>query len=160
MKIAVNNRQSHTPVAIENIRRLAEFFMEKTAALTLGAEWGTVSVMLADDLLISEINATYLNKLNTTDVISFDLGPIHPGKARDAEIIVNVERACKTGGRHKGTTHELALYIAHACNHLSGADDATAPERRKMRSRELRWIKDAGTSGMLDNLFGKRAEKT
>ena len=149
-------------VSVENIKRLTKFFMEKTAASTPEIEWGAISVMLTDDSLISEINASYLNRANATDVISFELGPetAGAGNTRNAEIIVNAERAVYTGVKYKGAVDELALYIAHACDHLSGADDGTAPARRKMRARELRWIKEAKASGMLDNLIVKQQKKT
>ena len=35
---------------------------------------------------------------------------------------------------------ELALYLAHAFDHLAGSEDATATGYRAMRRRELRWL--------------------
>jgi ssRNA-specific RNase YbeY (16S rRNA maturation enzyme) len=63
-----------------------------------------------------------------------------------AEIFVNVERAVVTAQKRNGwsASKELALYIAHGCDHLiSGENDANAAERMRMRRRELRWLREA-----------------
>ena len=35
---------------------------------------------------------------------------------------------------------ELALYIAHGCDHLTDAEDSSEEGFRSMRSRELAWL--------------------
>ena len=101
---------------------------------------------MTDDAGITQVNATHLAKHEATDVISFYYEPI-PGEDERAcaELIVNVERAIEEGDRRKGwsASRELALYIAHGCDHFSGADDSTTAGRNRMRRRELRWLKDA-----------------
>lgn len=62
-----------------------------------------------------------------------------------AEIFVNVERAAQVRpcSRKWNASRELALYIAHGCDHLiSGEDDARDDERKRMRARELRWLRE------------------
>lgn len=71
-----------------------------------------------------------------------------------AEVFVNVERAVLLGESSKkwSASKELALYIAHGCDHLiTGEDDAQADERKRMRGRELRWLKEIDEA---DELFG------
>jgi len=70
-----------------------------------------------------------------------------------AEIIVNVVRAQEEGKKRSrrgkwSAKHELALYIAHGIDHLTGADDAIPAERKKMRRREMRWVR--GLDNRLD----------
>ena len=42
----------------------------------------------------------------------------------------------------------LQRLLAHACDHLSGADDADPHARRRMRRRELRWLQKADAEGV------------
>jgi ssRNA-specific RNase YbeY (16S rRNA maturation enzyme) len=77
------------------------------------------------------------------------------------EIVVNVERAAEAGPGHWPRTRgdrsaiarELALYIAHGCDHLCGADDASRVDRLRMRRRELRWLRAAERDGCLRGLI-------
>jgi len=59
------------------------------------------------------------------------------------ELLVHVERAWQVGSRRRGwsASRELALYIAHGCDHLNDAEDATPAGRQRMRRRELRWLR-------------------
>ena len=45
------------------------------------------------------------------------------------------------------------VVIAHGIDHLSGADDATPRERRRMHRRELRWLERAHQLGLLGTLL-------
>lgn len=145
MHISVINRQSRLKVDGRTIRKLAEFFLERAGART-GIVWGDVSVVVVDDRESREINRTSLGHNYPTDVISFNFDPI-PGEEYTGacgEIIVNIEQAHRIGRRYGGTSRELALYIAHGCDHLSGEDDATPEQRQRMRRRELRWLGAVG----------------
>lgn len=75
-----------------------------------------------------------------------------PGEPRHThgEIHVNAQRAAQVAPRD--ANHELALYIAHGLNHLSGARDHTPRERRRMRRRELAWLREAAALGLLKGL--------
>jgi ssRNA-specific RNase YbeY (16S rRNA maturation enzyme) len=46
----------------------------------------------------------------------------------------------REGPQHDGADAELALYIAHGFDHLSGADDNTPARRAAMRRTEMRWL--------------------
>ena len=63
-------------------------------------------------------------------------------KTPKREIIVNAERAWLAGSRRRGwsPSRELALYIAHGCDHLNDERDTTPAGRRRMRRRELHWL--------------------
>ncbi len=102
-------------------------------------------MVLVDDGASREINRAHLGHDYATDVISFSFDPI-PGDTECGscgEIVVNVEQAERLGHRYGGFARELALYIAHGCDHLSGEDDKTPAQRQRMRRRELRWLKEA-----------------
>lgn len=106
-----------------------------------------------DDRAIAEVNRALLNHAGATDVITIRYGPM-PGEAAGgvAEVYVNVERAARMARPGWPAGRELALYIAHGCDHLAGEDDATPSEYRRMRRRELRWLREAERDGVDLNL--------
>ena len=109
-------------------------------------------------------HARWMGLATVTDVLSQRYEPV-PGDTAGAhgEIIVNAALAQELGPHHWGRTGpgaaacELALYVAHGCDHLMGADDATPTERARMRRRELRWLRDAADCGILDGLMPVRS---
>jgi len=151
MKINVLNRQSIRKPNAGKIKAAIKFFMNKAAA---GSNWKELSLVLTDDAGIRKIKRQFFDIDCVTDVISFSL-PAGPGRGGclTAEIVVNAERARLEGRGRKGVEHEFALYLAHGCDHLAGHDDRTAQERKKMRRRELRWLKQAVKLNLLSGLF-------
>jgi rRNA maturation RNase YbeY len=141
------------------VRQLTLYLLERAAAIH-GHRWGDVQLTLTDDDAIRAVKLAVFGLDITTDVVSLAYDPI-PGDpdedATDGELFVNAALAQQRGRRsqrqHWGPAHELALYLAHACDHLSGEDDADAAGRRRMRRRELNWVHAAAAQGLLDNLF-------
>jgi rRNA maturation RNase YbeY len=110
--------------------------------------------VLTDDAGIAPVNRTFLDHARATDVITFTLAPMPGGSAGNCgEIHLNVERALEEGARRGNAADELALYLAHGCDHLTGANDRTVRERRCMRRRELLWIRQARLAGLMTWLF-------
>lgn len=65
------------------------------------------------------------------------------------DVIVNIQCALETGPHYDGPVRELARYIAHGCQHLSGASDHTPALRRRMRQVEEHWLAQADSEGRL-----------
>ncbi len=131
------------------LKRLTLFFLERAARLDPGLD-GEISLTLLDDAAMRRLNRRFSGCDETTDVLSFRYAqPSGVSETTIGECVVNAERALHAGVRYGGTARELALYIAHACDHLTGADDAGEPERRRMRRRELRWLREAAGCGLL-----------
>jgi probable rRNA maturation factor len=153
MHISVTNLQ-HRKIKMLPMRKLAEFLLNRSGQRA-GVEWGDVSVVLVDDRQSQEVNRNHLGHDYATDVISFNFEPIpgDSGTEMNGEIVINVELACRLGPTYKGADRELALYLAHGCDHLSGADDNTPQHRRQMRRRELRWLQDATAQCLNLNLL-------
>lgn len=114
---------------------------------------------LTDDEGIRSVNREHLGRDGVTDVISFRLLPL-PGEGEGGfgELVINVQQALEEGRRRTAdgnwsTARELALYLAHGCDHLAGARDDDEMNRRSMRRRELNWIREAEREGLLDDLF-------
>jgi ssRNA-specific RNase YbeY (16S rRNA maturation enzyme) len=69
------------------------------------------------------------------------------------EVVLNVQRAAAEGRRRQGASRELARYLAHGLQHLTGATDATAGERTRMHRRERAWLRAAEAQDLLDDLM-------
>ena len=109
--------------------------------------WNEIAVILTDDRGIVPLNQAFLAKAEVTDVISFQYEPVPgDGDLRCGDIVVNVEQALRRGRPSRSMakpSRELALYIAHGCDHLTGGTDDDPAGVRRMRRRELRWLRRA-----------------
>src|SRR5450759_2251519 len=162
MKIFIHNRQTRRrPIACK-LAALARFFLDQAGLLKSECPWAEVSVVLTDDTGIASVNRIFLDHARATDVITFTLAPMPGGGAGTCgEIYLNVERALEEGARRGGSTalttgnaaDELALYLAHGCDHLTGANDRTVREQRRMRRRELLWIQRSRRDGLMEGIW-------
>lgn len=119
-------------------------------------------MLLVGDRGSAEAHARVFDDPNPTDVITLSYAAM-PGvsEGRTGELIVNVDRAFAEGTRRAAMRrprawspdHELALYIAHGFDHLTGADDHEDADFRRMRARDLRWVAAAGRAGRVSGLF-------
>ena len=142
--IHIHNAQRTARLDAAALKRLALALAGLAQARTPGETWREVSVYLLDDAGIAPVNASILAHEGATDVITQRYEPI-PGEPDGlvGELFVNVERARDAARKRGGWSadRELALYVAHGFDHLTGADDGTPPERARMRRRELAWLK-------------------
>jgi len=155
MKTTPINQQKNHPIRLERIRRLTDWLAERLAGRTAPETWGEISIVLVDDTGITQTNREYFGKNRPTDVISFRYDPV-PGEADElsGDLVVNVDRAVAEGAARGNIDRELALYIAHGFDHLSGAEDDTPEKRKKMLATETAWLRQAGKEGLVDGLFG------
>jgi len=130
------------------LKKLANFFFEKLQRLST-AEWDEISVVIVDDVQSQEINNMHLQHDYPTDVITYTLPPLPGEDTFSGEIIVNAQYAARQATKRFPFSRELALYIAHGFDHLSGANDKSEAEYNKMRRRDLRWLKEAQKRALL-----------
>ena len=147
------NRQNNHPIQTKKLQQLTDWLGEKLATKTAPEPWGEVAIVLVDDAGITQTNREYFGKNRPTDVISFRYDPV-PGENAvfSGDLLVNVDRAVQEGPVRGSADRELALYIAHGFNHLSGAEDDTPEKRRKMRATETAWLRQADAEGLLSGL--------
>lgn len=129
--------------------------MTRAQRLNNDTSWGDITVVLTDNAGITDINRQVFNRATSTDVIALRYAPL-PGVETHAtaELFINVERACQYPRRRGwNVAKELALYIAHGCDHLAGAIDDTDTQRKRMRRRELRWLREAQAQGLIEDLL-------
>jgi rRNA maturation RNase YbeY len=155
--ITVQNRQRKYRVNRAAIRDLFRAFLPVLLAERPADTWDEISIIVTDDDGIAAINERALGHAGPTDVITLEYPPMPgTGEGRLAEVVVNLDAAWTVGPRHRSTpSAELALYLAHSCNHLCGWDDATPQGRARMRRRERRWI--ARLPSPPEDLFAPRA---
>lgn len=143
MHIQIDNRQKKFRLCRAALRQVAAALAALASAVRGARPWREVTLILTDDAGIAPLNRAIMRHEGITDVITQRYEPL-PGEPDGVigEVIVNVERAWQVEGRKRGWTasRELALYIAHGCDHLNDEDDATPADRRRMRQRELRWL--------------------
>jgi len=149
------NRQNIQPIQLKKLQKLTDWLGERLAVKTAPEPWGEISVILVDDDGIVQTNREYFGKNRPTDVISFRYDPV-PGEdaVLSGDLLVNVDRAVLEGTARGNIDRELALYIAHGFNHLSGADDDTPEKRKRMRATETAWLRQADKEGLVSGLVG------
>jgi len=145
MRISIHNAQRRFKFDTAALKRLAVALAEFAQMRTPnGPPWREVAIHLLDDAGIAPVNAAIMAHDGATDVITQRYEPC-PGEPDGliGELFVNVERAARVAPRRAGWSadRELALYLAHGCDHLTGADDDTPDERALMRRRELAWLR-------------------
>ncbi len=140
------------------LRALVLFLMACARRADPTREWGEIDVILTDNKGIVQYNRASFGRDDVTDVITMTYAP-DPGRPTwSGELIVNAARAREVGPRFGGAGRELALYLAHGCDHLTGGVDDTPDERRLMRRRELRWLAAATQAGLLAPLDPSSAD--
>lgn len=145
MRVSVSNRQRVCAIDVPAVKRLVRCFAEMAQArMPEEVLWREVTVHLLDDVGIAPVNLAVMGHDGATDVITqrYDSIPGEPD-GLIGELFVNVQYAREKASRRAGWSadREFALYLAHGCDHLSGADDLEPRERAAMRRRELAWLR-------------------
>lgn len=128
------------PFPIRQLREAAHYFAERAQRLIHSqTPWESLTLVLLNDASMAEVNSAIMHHIGPTDVITQRYDPL-PGDPPGliGELYINLDEV----HRRKSPEHELLLYIAHGCDHLTGADDTTPSNRNRMRRRELGWIRD------------------
>jgi len=150
-------------------RVLADAAIARAVAAALGAARapapGSVTVVLADDAELAELNREHMGHRGPTDVLSFPMLPPETfpapklrGRAprmHIGDIAISVERAIEqaeagqggqTGDVRWSPADELRLLATHGTLHLCGWDHAEAAEEAEMRAVERRLLDEGRRS--------------
>lgn len=152
MEIEITNHQESARLDEEALRRYTHWIMERVQDLRRAFHWTELSLVLTDDAIRS-LNREWFGKDSVTDVISFAYPDGGFGEGDTGEVIVNVAQALGEGALRQGPDLELALYIAHGCHHLTGAEDDTPERKQAMLRLEKAWVRRAGQKGLLGPFF-------
>ena len=111
----------------------------REALLTLLADHkaptGEVTVVLADDQRLHELNKTYRQVDESTDVLTFPAPKFATGSIGD--IVISLDFAAKQAKiRGVRVIDEAAMLAVHGGLHLLGFDDQTEKDRQDMVDRQ------------------------
>ncbi|MBN2030145.1 rRNA maturation RNase YbeY [bacterium] len=96
---------------------------------------GELSIILANDKLLQNLNRRFLNQDWATDVIAFPFGEEEKGPW--GEIYISEERAKDQALEyHVPFLEELLRLVIHGVLHLLGYQDGTTESRDRMERRE------------------------
>jgi len=100
-----------------------------------GAAQVLVSVHLADDGLLRQLNREFRGLDRPTDVLSFGLGEA-PGDVAIGDVVISVQRAAAQAGEYGHSQRRELCYLAvHGTLHLLGYDDADEAGAAAMAAR-------------------------
>lgn len=122
---------------------------------------GVLNIILAPRGLMRRLNEEFLGHTGDTDVIAFDYTGTErvPGEDEEAvkgEIYVCLPVAVDAAAQHEtSVSFEVLLYIVHGLLHLTGFDDHSDRERRRMRQLEQQVMSAVETEfGAVDVFHG------
>lgn len=128
-----------TGIDIHALERIAARALELEAV----ASPAELSIVLADDAFVHELNREYRGTDAPTDVLSFaqtegDAFARPDGAARHlGDVIISVETARRQADEAGIALHEeLSHLLVHGILHLLGYDHVDAAEAERMRGRE------------------------
>jgi probable rRNA maturation factor len=131
MPIEIANRSRATRPDPAALRRLAGGVLRAE-----GCPGRPVTLVLADDAMLRDLNARFRGLDRATDVLSFD-PPGGPGEPAPGEVYVSMERVAVQARRYRTTAQrELARLLIHGLLHLLGYDHHRSADRGRMRERE------------------------
>ncbi|AGC76550.1 rRNA maturation RNase YbeY [Nonlabens dokdonensis] len=100
---------------------------------------GNLSYVFCSDEFLLEINQSYLNHDNYTDIITFDY---NEDGLLNGEIYISTDRVVENASRFRESeTDELHRVMVHGLLHLCGYPDKTNEEKDVMRKLENEKIK-------------------
>ena len=96
-----------------------------------------LSLAFVGDAHMSRLHEQFMNIAGPTDVLTFPLDEDARGRVTAGEVVVCVPEARRRAKAHGvAVERELLLYALHGLLHLSGYDDRTAPDFRRMHRTE------------------------
>ena len=122
-----------------------------TQTLTLEGSAGDVTIVLADDAQLRELNRQYLDVDAPTDVLSFPSGDPDPetGETYLGDIVISVPQAQKQASASgHGLEAEVQLLVVHGVLHLLGYDHAEAADKAAMWAAQDRALNRLGLSNI------------
>lgn len=115
-----------------------------------------LAVNFVDTRTICRLNRQFVGHEGPTDVISFNYGTDSSNDI-DAELFICTDTAENAAKRLKRSfSDEVSLYIIHGILHISGEEDSTASERKRMRRLEQMVLSNLGRTFDSGEIFPER----
>jgi len=138
---------SNYKINVENLNTIVKIKKNQIKNLTRtvlsgeGILQAEINIIFVDDDYITRLNKEYLNKNNTTDVISFNLTD-NNGSGLEGEIYANIDQITRQADDfHVSQEEEIFRIVIHGLLHLMGFDDQTSVQKQIMTKKEDQYIK-------------------
>lgn len=126
-------------VLLKERKRLKAFLKEMF--IKEGKKEGNISFIFCSDDFLLDINKRFLSHDYYTDIITFDLSPIHSEEI-DAEIFISGDRVKDNAAKFNETiNNEFHRVMFHGILHLCGYKDKTPTQLAQMRKKENLYLK-------------------
>jgi probable rRNA maturation factor len=120
-----------------------------------------LSLALVGDKTMSELHERFMNITGPTDVLTFPLEHDARGRCVAGEVVVCVSEAGRRAKEHGVLVkNEVLLYAIHGMLHLSGFDDRTPADYRKMHRTEDRILSELGVGAIFHAGAGRSRRPT
>jgi rRNA maturation RNase YbeY len=117
------------------IKSRGTLFVARSVFKSENIQSAKVNIIFVNDKRIIELNNTYLNKKQHTDVLSFDLNS--DGEIIEGEVYIDIDQARRQAQFYKVSyKNEYSRLIIHGILHLIGYRDGKHLEKIKMKQRE------------------------
>jgi probable rRNA maturation factor len=142
ISIAASTGQEHTAYLRRQLNR---------ALRLLRSPLNELSLALVGDRRMSRLHERHLGIEGPTDVLSFELEHDGRGRVLSGEVVLCVPEARRQARRRKTAERdEILLYTLHGVLHLSGYDDRTRSDYRKMHQMEDQILTQLGVGSVFD----------
>ncbi len=126
------------------MEQIIQLVLRTAADLYRIDEYAEVSIVLADDEFIRQLNRDYRGKDTATDVLSFALDEGEEPEILDGpqekllgDIVISLETAVRQAEDYgHSSEREVAYLTIHGFLHLLGYDHELEQDREQMRSQE------------------------
>ena len=137
LKISISHNARSVTYDRELLERLTAAALPHCLALAKknNAELAALSgveISILGSRAMAKVHRDFLNIPGATDVITFPYGEI---------LVCAPVAAARAPEFGHSTTQELALYIIHGLLHLSGFDDISEPDAKKMAATQQKILK-------------------
>jgi len=121
-----------TRFVLKNKRKVQNWI--KSILETENKKAGNITYVFCSDSYLGQMNEKYLRHHSLTDIITFDYSE---KDTLSGDICISVERVRENSEIFKTTfNQELARVMAHGVLHLSGYNDKSAEDKKRMRAKE------------------------
>lgn len=135
MKVEIKNLQTEK-IDLEAARKIVEFILTNEET----PDDASLTVSFVDNKMIREYNKKYMNRDNSTDVLSFSMKEgeaIEGDNSYLGDVLVSVEMAFLRAKEFSNEVdRELMLYFIHGILHLLGYEDIDTDSALIMRGEE------------------------
>ena len=140
MKIQIHNAIKAISLSQDELTDITRWLC---AEIKLSIE--TLDIIFTDDENLRDLHEDYLNDVDYTDVMTFNLGT---NEAIEGEIYISNERALDNASKYKvSQENEICRLIIHGCLHLAGYEDNNEHNQKQMKKKEENFL------SMVSNLF-------